>query len=222
MNTFINKLTITFSAAKNSTIAQQQSNYMRNLFPFLGIKKPHRVALEKTVISEYPLKKTQELHEILLALWQLPEREFQYTALVIARKYHKLWAQNTFDIFDYMICTKSWWDSVDDSAANLMGKLVQKYPHLVTHMDNWITDTNMWRRRTALIFQLRYKKDTDLQRLFDYILCCAHEKEFFIRKAIGWALREYSKHNPEAVRTFLKEYGHKLSSLSLKEAKKYL
>jgi 3-methyladenine DNA glycosylase AlkD len=121
-----------------------------------------------------------------------------------------------------MIRMKSWWDTVDDIAANLVGMLLLDHPELVQAMDDWIQDEFLWIRRTALIFQLKYKQQTDCTRLFGYCTTVMHERDFFIRKAIGWALRQYSKTDPIAVKQFIQTHQHALSPLSVKEGSKYV
>ena len=107
-------------------------------------------------------------------------------------------------------------------ASGVVGDYLQKYPHLLPEMDAWIQHENYWIRRTAIIYQLKYRKDLDTQRLFKYILLCAHEKEFFIRKAIGWSLREYSKTNARAVIEFIETHDTVLSGLSKREGMKWI
>jgi 3-methyladenine DNA glycosylase AlkD len=119
-----------------------------------------------------------------------------------------------------MLITKSWWDTVDAVAADIVGRLVQRHPALVKTMDAWIADDNMWLQRTAILHQLRFKDQTDEKRLFGYCLKHGSQKEFFIRKAIGWALREYSKTNPAAVKKFVKTAP--LTNFSKKEAMKWV
>lgn len=222
MHTFIQQLTSLFSQHANPELAREQAAYLKNQFTFFGIKKPERAKLEAPLIKQVKITNTRELHQLVQTLWALPERDYQYTALAVLQKFHKLWIPETLALFETLIRTKSWWETVDDLAANHVGKLIQKYPQLVTAMDIWASDQNFWIRRVAILHQLRYKNKTDQERLFTYCRAQAHEKEFFIRKAIGWALREYSKSNPSAVAHFVHEHAEKLSPLSLREAKKYL
>eukprot|EP01087_Luapelamoeba_hula_P014055 TRINITY_DN4057_c0_g1_i2.p1 TRINITY_DN4057_c0_g1~~TRINITY_DN4057_c0_g1_i2.p1 ORF type:complete len:122 (+),score=10.59 TRINITY_DN4057_c0_g1_i2:413-778(+) len=121
-----------------------------------------------------------------------------------------------------MIRNKSWWDTVDIIASNLVGSLVTQFPQLSATMDNWISDEHLWVRRTALIHQLKYKAATNTDRLYSYIGQLMHEQDFFIRKAIGWALREYSKTDPDSVRDFIAANDSELSSLSKREGSKYV
>jgi len=120
-----------------------------------------------------------------------------------------------------MICQKSWWDTVDLIATNLVGKLFQKFPELILYyITKWATSENLWLQRTTLLFQIKYKDKTDAALLFKLIESFAGHPDFFIRKAIGWALREYSRTDPQLVAEFVKN--HQLSSLSTKEAVKLL
>lgn len=130
-----------------------------------------------------------------------------------------------------LTAVQSWWDTVDCLASNCVGTLLKKdidgggTQRLQEEMDDWVTDENMWKRRTALIHQLRYKDTLDEGRLFIYCERLMHEKEFFIRKAIGWALRNHSRNGPAsraAVAAFVEKNRSKLAPLSLKEASKYL
>lgn len=159
---------------------------------------------------------------ILDRLWHKEQREFQYTACDIAEKYLMLASNQAIPFFENMIRTKSWWDTVDKIASNLIGPTILKYPKSKLILDDWIRDSNMWIRRSAILFQLRYKYETDEQLLFKYCRHAMHEKEFFIQKAIGWALREYSKTSPSSVINFIDKYRSKLSSLSIREGSKMI
>jgi 3-methyladenine DNA glycosylase AlkD len=118
-----------------------------------------------------------------------------------------------------LICQKSWWDTVDFIAATLVGGLLHKFPELKPEMDKWNRDEDMWKVRTSMLFQLKYKDEVDFEALSRYILTHAESKEFFLRKASGWALRQYSKFNPDAVRHFIAS--HELSPLTVREGSKY-
>jgi 3-methyladenine DNA glycosylase AlkD len=202
--------------------ARWQEAYMKNQFRFLGIPKPLRAKLEKEIFKLYPLSNHEELIEITKLLWHKSEREFQYAACELIYHHKKLWDLSTLNIFEYMIRTKSWWDTVDNIAARLVGTLVFNYPELIANIDQWICDENLWIRRSALLFQLRWKEQTDEQRLFSFCIKTMHEKDFFIRKAIGWVLREYSKTNPLSIRAFVDTHRNDLSTLSIREGSKYI
>ena len=210
-----------FFRANNPSNATQMSAYMRNKFPFLGIKKPDRAALQKEIFSRYVVNSEGELIALLCSLWDKSEREYQMAACDLAYRYRKLWTPKFLETIDQLIRTKSWWDSVDTLSSKILGALIKQFPELQVHMDIWIQDQNMWIRRAALIHQLSFKKETDDQRLFSYCSATLHEKEFFIRKAIGWALRQHSRTDPQAVRNYLIINEKSLSPLSYKEASKY-
>lgn len=150
----------------------------------------------------------------------MPEREYTYAALDLAVRYRKKIHHLSF--IKTLIETNSWWDSVDILASNVLGYFLDLSPKHLEAMDQWIQDDNFWVRRSALLCQLKWKEKTDQTRLFAYCKECAHESEFFIRKAIGWALREYSKSEPEAVQRFINENCAKLSPLSLREGSRLL
>jgi 3-methyladenine DNA glycosylase AlkD len=218
----IKDLETLFSAAANPAIALKQSAYMRNLFPYLGLTKPQRELLEKTIFKKTIIQNLADLEMILLKLWDQDHREFQYTALCLAQRYRKILTPKLLPTLETMIRNKSWWDTVDTIAPNLVGHLVKTHPELTKVMDRWIEDPYLWIRRAALLYQLRWKEATDEERLFGYCQKTLHEKDFFIRKAIGWVLREYSKTNPKSVKKFISEHQSHLSNLSIREGSKYL
>ncbi len=218
----IQELKDTFISHKNPDLARKQSAYMRNQFLFFGIPKPQRALLEKAILKKYGPSDEQELISTIKELWHLEEREFQYTALVLAQRYKKFFSVTALSTFEYLIRTKSWWDTVDTLAAHSIGDLISRHPDLINHMDKWIKDDYLWIQRSALIFQLQWKLGTDEERLFRYCQYSASHKDFFIRKAIGWALRHHSKTNSTAVREFVTKNKDVLSSLSIREALIYL
>lgn len=211
-----------FRSASDESIAVDQAAYMKNHFPFYGIKKPNRAQLQKECFRKYKLRSEEELRNIIESLWDYEQREMQYAAMDLAIAHHKLWSPQALGFFEALIRKKSWWDSVDAIAANLVGKIILRHPALQSTMDSWIKSDNMWIRRSALIHQLRFKAKTDHERLFSYCTVTMHESDFFIRKAIGWALREHSKTEPELIKSFITRHASSLSALSKKEASKYL
>ena len=222
MMSLVLALDLQFDQMKNSGLAGKQAAYMRNKFAFLGIPKPLLNQSGKGLFNKYPVGSNEELTELLLALWGKSYREYHYVACHLAYRYRKLWSLETLLIFEYMIRRYSWWDTVDEIAARLIGALLIRFPLLIERMDQWIEDDCLWIRRSALLFQLKWKADTDTDRLALYCQKTMHEKDFFIRKAIGWCLREYSKTNPVFVRDFIETHRSKLSPLSIKEGGKYL
>lgn len=215
----VDKIIQGFSEKRNVNNAVPMKKYMRNQFEFLGIKTPERRAVARQLIKEIGMISGEELHDFIKALWQLPEREYQYFAVDYMDKYKKYLEPNDIHLLEYMIVHKSWWDTVDLVAGKLVGHLLAKYPHLIgEYAERWVISENMWLRRTAILFQLKYKEKTNQELLFRYILLNAQDKEFFIQKAIGWALREYSKTNEPAVREFISN--NKLAPLSVREGMK--
>jgi len=159
---------------------------------------------------------SQKLPALITEAYKKPQRELQYFIIGLTCKHIQQLPEDFIKTAHFMIVTKSWWDSVDWIAAWIVGGLVKNYPELVSTMDEWTESDNMWLQRTAILHQLKYKKSTHEKRLFDYCRRCASSKEFFIRKAIGWSLREYSRINPDAVKKFVK--GTKFSPLIQREA----
>lgn len=183
--------------------------YMRDQFDFFGIASPVRRKLDK------PFRDAADPLRLAHECWVRPEREFQYFACDLLTRHAKR-LEDPLPVLRTLITTKPWWDTVDALAANVVGPVVREDQ---TPMDAWIEDPDLWVARTAILHQLRYRDATDPRRLFSY--CGRHRghKDFFIRKAIGWALREYAKTDPEAVSDFVTTHPD-LSGLSKREALK--
>lgn len=197
--------------------------YMKTEMPFYGVQKPARAEILRRVAAELAPSTEDEYRKGIEALWDLAHREEKYLAIAYARRFHRYITRAQLDLYERMIVEGAWWDFVDDIAANLVGALLLDYRESMRPvMEAWIDDPDMWRRRAAILSQLRHKEHTDAEMLFDFCRRRAHETEFFIRKAIGWALREYSKTDPEAVAAFLRAEGDALSGLSRREAAKHL
>ena len=197
--------------------------YLKTDQPFLGVMADGRVEVVREVDAKFPAADVHENEAQVATLWREPEREMQYVAVGLARRRRKFVGTGSLPLYERMIREGAWWDLVDEIAIHLVGVAGMVETEAIrTAMDAWIEDPHMWVRRTAIIFQNRHKGKTDEARLFRYCLACAHEKEFFIRKAIGWALRDYAKTNPEAVRSFVEEHRERLSGLSIREATKHL
>ena len=221
MHNFISPLVSLFNENTNPVNAEPMAKYMKNLFPYLGIKTPKRKELLRSHIIENGLPETSELKQITLDLWELPEREYQYAAISLLRKFTKKWDEDFIDLFEQLIITKSWWDSVDGLASWMVGIHFIRFPHLrERYINRWMKSGNMWLQRTCLLFQLSYKDKTDEMLMEKLIMQLIGSKEFFINKAIGWILREYSKTDAEAVINFVEN--NELSNLSKREAYKWL
>ncbi|MDQ2179078.1 DNA alkylation repair protein [Marinifilum sp. D714] len=219
MQTKTIKIVEQFRTNSDEENAIKMSAYMKYRFPFLGLPKPQRDELSKDFLRKVTKGKMIDWN-LVNYLWELPEREFQYLALEYLGKLKKQLKKSEISKLEQLIVTKSWWDSVD-SLAPLVGVLCKKYPELKTEViSNWIISSNIWLKRVSIIFQLKFKDDVDTELLSKAIIANTLTKEFFVNKAIGWALRQYSKFNPDWVKEFISTYP--LSPLSVREGSKYL
>jgi 3-methyladenine DNA glycosylase AlkD len=221
MQEYIQNLVSEVRALDNPVRAEYAKKYMRNQFEFIGTDtKTLRTGISNYIKQNgYP--EINRLGEFSLRLWELPEREFQYVAIEIIRKLSKKLQRKDIEWIERLIVSKSWWDTVDGLAGWVCGTYFNLYPEQIEPVTaKWMSSGNIWLQRTSLLFQLKYKNNTDTALLAKYIEQLAGHKEFFIRKAIGWILREYSKTNKDWVKNFLSN--HALSGLSVREASKYL
>jgi len=194
--------------------------YMKNHFEFYGIKSPIRKKVLSSFKKEFGLLASEEIEEFVHLCWDNPFRELQYSCMELIEKEKDPPAER-LELYRWMVLNRSWWDSVDFIAPHLMGRFFKLYPDLINESTKEFVDSGeLWLQRSALIFQLRYKTETDLHLLFSYCLMLSEHPDFFIRKAIGWTLRQASKFFPNEVRSFVETT--KLSNLSLREASKYL
>jgi 3-methyladenine DNA glycosylase AlkD len=192
------------------------SAYLRGQFPCLGITLPRLRAM----LRELPQPGPEEAVSWARACWQLPEREFQYVGLFSLQSAAPRLPPSCISDLLWLITTKSWWDTVDALATHVVGRLVLDHPELTSNMDAWVRDADIWLARTAILHQERWKSKTDADRLFRYCELRAGDREFFIRKAIGWALRSYAATDPGAVERFVTDHEQALSGLSRREAMK--
>ncbi|MBT29169.1 MAG: DNA alkylation repair protein [Thalassobius sp.] len=217
---YLTKIAEIFSENGNAKIVVQQSEYLKNKFDFYGLKSPLRKTLIKHFFQEEGYPPIEFIEETIKASYQYSQREMHYFAIEIAEKHKKHFTESSLELIKWLIETNSWWDTVDLIASHLVGYVVKKYPELITEMDKWIESENMWIRRSALLFQLSYKQGTDTERLFGYCTKLSSEKEFFIRKAIGWVLRQYAKTDSDKVVEYVNK--QTISNLSRKEALKHI
>lgn len=192
--------------------------YMRDQFPFLGIATPVRRAALNPLLKSLKGSTAAELTGIANELWQLDEREYQYAAIDILAMHWKQFTAADLPSLQALVHRKAWWDSVD-GLAGVVGDVLRFEHH---GMDEALRNDNFWMRRIALLHQLGWRGKTDEERLFNYSLSLGHENEFFIQKAIGWALRDYARHAPDNVRRFINVNESRLSRLSVREAAKHL
>jgi 3-methyladenine DNA glycosylase AlkD len=211
-----------FRGAADPTRAAAMTAYMRDQFPFLGLPAPEQRRLSGPVRRAVPAPSEADVVAFTTRCWAAAEREYQYAGCDYAIRHVRRCSPAFLDHARVLITTKSWWDTVDALASRVVGPLVTATPSLVATMDAWIEAADMWLARTALLHQLHYRGATDADRLFRYCELRAGDREFFIRKAIGWALREYSKTDAVAVRRFVASHANGLSPLSSREALKWL
>lgn len=219
MTNQVKQLRSKFEKAADLNIAQGAAAYMRNQFEFLGIKTPLRRELCKDLFDTSKNLSEKEIITLCKELWTQPEREFQYVACDILAKNAKRFSP-TYVKRDakWFITNKSWWDSVD-SVRKSVEIVVSANPELEATMFEWIKSKNIWLVRSALIHQLTLGTKTSSKRLFELCELKAEEKEFFIAKGLGWALRSYSYTDPKAVKKFVKEHPE-LSALAKREGLK--
>ncbi|NLB63423.1 MAG: DNA alkylation repair protein [Fibrobacter sp.] len=208
----------TLKVAANDDEAKSMRRSMREQFDFLGIKAPKRRELLRETFKANPPEKAEEIEIVIKELWQLPYREMQYAASDYLFLYRSMLGARHINLIKELVITRSWWDTVDTLATRSIGDLALRYKQVRTSMDKWIRNPNLWIRRSALLYQLRYREYTDWDKLQAYCLQCAHEEDFYIRKAIGWALREYGKINPIEVKRFA--LTNDFSTLTTREALK--
>ncbi len=217
MSEFIQTLEIELIRNSNAKIAAGQKAYMRNQFEFYGIKSPLRRDIQKPFLEKNYLPPKSELEQIVKTLWNKPQREFQLIAQELVFKYTRQLEENDIDLLEYMVTHKSWWDTVDYIAVKLIGTYFNRFPNQMnTYLEKWLASDNIWLQRCCLLYQLKSKDKMDTQRLEYIIKRLLGSHEFFINKAIGWVLREYSRTNPKWVREFTEN--NDLPKLSQREA----
>jgi 3-methyladenine DNA glycosylase AlkD len=216
--------------------APQMQAYMKSTMPYRGVSSPEQKAIWKAVFLSHPLSSRQEWRQVALALWQEATfREERYAAIALTglRQYARYRTMASVPMFEQMIVTGAWWDFVDAIAGRHLGDVLRADPAPMSKlMRRWARDKHMWKRRAAILCQLGFKRDTDLKLLYDCIEPNLEEhstretssslmaRQFFIRKAIGWALRQYAWTDPREVKRYVKANKSRLSGLSIREALK--
>ena len=204
--------------------AEAMKAYLLNQFEFLGLPAPVRREAVKG-IGKVQWQSVDDLLTDAELLWQKPQREYRYTAVDLLRKHSAMLSVNDLPALQALLLRDPWWETVDGLSAviaEVMHAAAQQQPNVAAAMDVWLKHPSHWVRRSAMLHQLGWRLDTDTTRLFGYAQALADEKEFFIRKAIGWALRDYARWNPQAVTEFLVQHRTRLSGLTVREAAKHL
>lgn len=220
MDKYVINLKSHFEKHANPAQAAPMKKYMRDQFEYLGIKSPQVKILLREHVSHHGLPSLEDLDAISRELWSIPQREFQYIAMSLMERLEKKLPKSSIKTLEYMITHKSWWDTVDN-IAHIVGVHFRRFPDVrEKYLAKWRKSKNIWLRRTAILFQLDYKNDTDFDLLSNIIRENLGSDEFFINKAIGWALRQYAYTDAKAVKKFVKETD--LHPLSRREAMKHL
>lgn len=217
---YLNFLKKHFQQMGSPEVAQGQMRYMRYQFEFYGMKAPVWYPFSKKIIGEQGVLMGEDLKEFVRLCYADEHRELQFFSIEMVQTGLKNQDSDFIDFLEEMICTKSWWDTVD-WLSKIVGMHFKKYPGLVRPVtERWMQSGNIWLQRACLIFQLMYREKTDKDLLFEYIRQLRYSKEFFIQKGAGWALRQYSKTNPEAVIDFIRQ--EELAPLTKREGLKWL
>jgi 3-methyladenine DNA glycosylase AlkD len=203
--------------------AAGMQSYMKTDMPFYGVQKPGRVAILCEIRSRYAPQTHAGYLASAAALWELPHREEKYLAQAFALAFPEHIVPDSLPLYRRFIVEGAWWDFVDETATHMIRELVVRYAKEIWPVvEGWSSDEDLWLRRTAIICQVGAKERTDSERLFRFCVARAHEREFFIRKAIGWALRDYARTDPDAVARFVTDHTEELSPLSVREASKHI
>ena len=205
---------------RNELLAVSMERYMQDKFRFLGVRGATRTEIYKKYFPEARKSKVIDWN-FIETCWNKEEREFQYVVVYYLKAMQKFLNREDISKLKYLIVTKSWWDTVD-LLAKVVGSLVIRIEGYNKTMLEWSKDSNIWLRRVAILYQLSFKEKVDEKVLDEILENNLGDNEFFINKAVGWALRDYSKFNPEWVTKFIEKNRENMANLSLREASKYL
>lgn len=205
--------------------ARRSMAYLKTDQPMFGLKRPLLKPIWREARDDFAPADRERWEANIRRLYAEPEREFRYVALAYAGAFRRrrFLDAEALPLLEWLVREGPWWDLIDDLAANLLGRaLAQDRARVQPQLDRWLADDELWLRRAALLSQLKHKADADAAWLFAACRQLAPETSFWIRKAIGWALRQHARADPDAVRAFLAETGDRLSPLSRREASKHL
>ncbi len=218
----IKKLEKIFEENKDEQQALKMEAYLRNQFKMLGIPKSKRAGLEKEFIKETKKLNNDELITLVNELHNKDYREYMYTAQqILLANFKKLTIEDIYKITNLALINP-WWENADGYVMVIKRWLKQNPGYIKEYVNKYYNNKNFWLRRISIIAQLSLKEKTDFEVLKKAIKYNIKDKEFFIQKAIGWSLRDYSKSNPKEVRNFIEENKDKLSNLAIKEGSKYI
>lgn len=222
--TVLLEITSIFSANANPDKQKQMSDYMRGQFDYFGLTSPIRKELSAPFLKELPKEPKEFNYQLIELLWQQPQREFHYVGQELFFKIaKKTLAEEDLPFIESLITRHSWWDTIDFLAPKIVKIYFDKFPERRNEtVDTWIASNNIWLQRSALLLHLKQKENVDVEYMFATILRLTGSSEFFINKAIGWLLREYSKKHPQLIKDFINEHYETLSNLSIREGSKYL
>ena len=207
----------------NPEDAGAMAAYMKTDQPFYGVRRSGVAPIVREVVRRFPARDRSEYRSTVRAMWQLPHREEQYVALGYARAFPDYIDADSIGMYRLLVVEGAWWDLVDEIATKLIGVALRAdRPTVTPVVRRWTTDEDMWLRRTSIIAQLGHRELTDTDLLSAACRANLGDREFFIRKAIGWALRDYARTDPNWVRRFVDEHRDRMSGLSLREATKHL
>ncbi len=202
--------------------ARKMQAYMKTGQKFYGVQAPVRRKSFKAAAGKFGMVFRKEYRQVIFELWKGDSREEMYQALETAEYYSQYRDEKSWSIYEALVLSASHWDTLDWIAGKLVSPLVRRSRHLEGHLVAWSKSDNLWIRRASLLTHLHHRDKTNTQLLGNTILKLAHEKEFFIRKAIGWILRDYSYANPQWVKDFVDRHQTVLSGLSRREALKHI
>ncbi len=220
VNEWLDEMEATLSEYRNEKNAIAIKKYFRNQFESFGLKNGERRQITKLFLQAAKKFSAEESKDAIRKLWIKPEREFQHTGQELLDQNKKLIGKDLREMLEFVITNKSWWDSVDYIASHTVGWAYKNGFLTKKDIEEWNKSDDMWLNRVSIIFQLTYKKETDWDLLQKNILNLAGHKDFFIRKAIGWALRQYSYTHPDKVAEFINS--KTLSPLSVREGLKII
>jgi 3-methyladenine DNA glycosylase AlkD len=223
--TLINAVRQGLAAMGDARKAPEMQRYMKSELPFRGVPSPERTALGRRLFGAHLLTDESEWRAAVLTLWrEAAYREERYMAIALTgeRRYKAWQTPAVLPLYEELIVTGAWWDYVDEIANRRVGPLLRGFPEELTPvMHEWATDADLWKRRTSIICQLSFKEATDTKLLSTAIEANLGDRDFFIRKGIGWALRQFARTEPAWVRAFVDSHPE-LSPLSVREAVKHL